>query len=81
MSETFGMADLVAHKDRPGSYGLVDAVVDGTLIVIWDKNGRHVHVWGVQEEWSAPEECKAEDLKHETCPGCGEDQCWCGVGR
>jgi hypothetical protein len=38
-------------------------------------------VWGVQEEWSAPEECKAEDLKHETCPGCGEDQCWCGVGR
>ena len=64
------VASLVVHKDRPGSYGFVNSV--HPLTVMWkDPDGTYI----------GPETCKMDDIETTTCPGCGEGECWCGVGR
>lgn len=67
-------ADLVKHKTRPGSFGVVDKIIDSThSLIIWcEVAGPAI---------GDPEVCDNNDLEWTTCPGCGEQQCWCGIGR
>lgn len=73
------IASLVVHKRRPGSYGFVDSLEP--LTVVWEEGGRKSRKWGEHGPYSEPEVCNVEDLEETCCPDCGEDQCWCGVGR
>jgi len=70
----FGIADLVIHRKRPNSYGFIDQIEGDTYMVQW-LEADHRTVIGV------PEMCLAEDLEPTYCKGCGESQCWCGIGR
>jgi len=75
------VARLVTHKTRPGSFGHVESLEP--LTVVWVVGGREVWAqrkWGERVE-NVTEECRAEELEITDCPGCGEDTCWCGVGR
>lgn len=71
------VASLVIHRDRPKSFGYVDQIKVDVV-------GKKVYVvqWcesklGVGD----PECCLREELLATTCNGCGENECWCGVGR
>lgn len=70
------VAKLVSHKNRPGSFGYVKTMEP--LTVVWCIGGEQAYN---EHQYSEPEECKPYHLKLTTCPGCGEDMCWCGVGR
>ena len=74
----FEIAQLVKRKGQPDSFGHVDSLEP--FMVIWNLDGYKAPVWG-EGLYSAPEACDPNDLEPTVCPGCGEDQCWCGVGR
>lgn len=77
--EPLAVADLVRHKGREGSFGHIDSMTP--LSVVWNLNGYVAPVWG-EGRYSEPEfGLSLDDLAPVTCPGCGEGQCWCGVGR
>lgn len=81
MSVSFEVAHLVTHKRRPDSFGHVQSLTP--LMVMWLVGGRETkknHKWGVVDA-SFEEECSPDDLEITDCPGCGEDTCWCGIGR
>lgn len=75
---TFEEAQLVIHKQRPNSFGHIHSL--NPLLVVWNLKGYVAPVWG-EGKYSEPEKCDIADLEATTCPGCGEDMCWCGVGR
>ncbi len=68
------VATLVARKGTPSSHGFVDSL--DPLLVVWSLGGRDD-----RSRWSQPELCSPDDLEESDCPGCGETECWCGVGR
>lgn len=74
MEEPLDLADLVEHRDRPGSHGVVEKRVDADRVLV-----QWTHVAG--PAIGEPEVCGIADLRRTYCPGCGEEQCWCGVGR
>lgn len=71
------IASLVIHCDRPKSFGYID-------LIETDVVGKKVYVvqWCVDKrDHGPPERCLREELLATECDGCGENQCWCGVGR
>lgn len=77
MSDDLEIAELVIHRDRPKSFGFVDQIETDVI-------GAKVYVvqWCVNKQGVGdPERCLREELVATTCDGCGESQCWCGVGR
>lgn len=75
MEEPLDLADLVEHRDRPGSHGVVEKRLDADRVLVqWVTlhGGRAV---------GEPEVCGIADLVKTYCPDCGEEHCWCGVGR
>lgn len=82
----FEVADLVMHASRPDSYGFVDRIEGETYYVRWLQlsgciPGTPVTPSSANREWAEGEPHKREELVATECPGCGEPQCWCGVGR
>lgn len=74
MQEPLDEADLVVHRNRPGSYGFINKRLgDERYEVQWCA----VQGPAIGEL----ETCEGSDLVPTYCPGCGENQCWCGVGR
>ena len=72
--DMYKVADLVKHKSRPDSFGVVDKIIDSThSLIVWTK------VAG--PAIGKPEVCDNNDLEWTICPRCREQQCWCGVGR
>lgn len=71
------VASLVVHRDRPKSFGYVDQIESDVV-------GTPVYVvqWCDSKIASGPpERCLREELIATECDGCGENLCWCGVGR
>ena len=68
---------LVIHCDRPESFGCViqienDVVGNKVYTVQWREYNYIV---------GEPERCLRDELIATECDGCGETECWCGVGR
>lgn len=62
---------------RLKSFGYVDRIesdVVGTLVYI-------VQWCDSKIASGPPERCLCEELIATTCDGCGQNLCWCGVGR
>jgi len=81
MPETFEVAHLVQRKGQPETFGHVVSLEP--FRVCWLDGGREAqknHQWGVADP-QHEEDCSPDDVEITDCPGCGEDMCWCGVGR
>jgi len=71
------IASLVIHRDRPKSFGYVDQIEADVA-----GNKLYVVQWCVDKRGVGdPERCLRSELLATECDGCGENQCWCGVGR